>query len=107
MEGFGLPPLEAMGGGCIPACRDSGGVRNYMHGQFHRLLFPLSEKVPNIVREVATCVQQGTLPNEAVAKAAFQTGLQDSIAKRMESIRRVQQVLGEAAIEGSMAKATR
>lgn len=29
-EGFGLPPLEAMGAGCIPLCRDSGGVRAYM-----------------------------------------------------------------------------
>ena len=29
-EGFGLPPLEAMGGGCLPLCRDSGGVRSYM-----------------------------------------------------------------------------
>lgn len=29
-EGFGLPPLEAMGSGCIPFCRDSGGVMAYM-----------------------------------------------------------------------------
>jgi len=29
-EGFGLPPLEAMGSGCVPICRDSGGVRAFM-----------------------------------------------------------------------------
>jgi glycosyltransferase involved in cell wall biosynthesis len=29
-EGFGLPPLESMGAGCVPLCRDSGGVRAYM-----------------------------------------------------------------------------
>lgn len=29
-EGFGLPPLEAMGAGCVPLCRDSGGVRAFM-----------------------------------------------------------------------------
>ena len=31
-EGFGLPPLEAMGSGCVPICRDSGGVNAYMIG---------------------------------------------------------------------------
>ena len=31
-EGFGLPPLEAMGCGAIPLCRDSIGIRNYLYG---------------------------------------------------------------------------
>lgn len=39
-EGFGLPPLEAMGSGCIPICKDSGGVRNYMlHETISKYLF--------------------------------------------------------------------
>lgn len=33
-EGFGLPPLEAMGSGCVPVCRDAGGVNSYMTGEF-------------------------------------------------------------------------
>lgn len=32
-EGFGLPPLEAMGAGCVPVCRDSGGVRAFMQAE--------------------------------------------------------------------------
>jgi len=31
-EGFGLPPLEAMGSGCVPLCRNSGGVQAFMTG---------------------------------------------------------------------------
>jgi len=33
-EGFGLPPLEAMGAGCVPICRDSGGIRAYLNSEF-------------------------------------------------------------------------
>jgi glycosyltransferase involved in cell wall biosynthesis len=40
-EGFGLPPLEAMGAGCVPICRDSGGVRCYMVGSLAQNLVPL------------------------------------------------------------------
>jgi glycosyltransferase involved in cell wall biosynthesis len=40
-EGFGLPPLEAMGAGCVPICRDSGGVRCYMVGSLAQNLIPL------------------------------------------------------------------
>ncbi len=32
-EGFGLPPLEAMGAGCVPVCRDAGGINSYMTGE--------------------------------------------------------------------------
>lgn len=41
-EGFGLPPLEAMGAGCVPLCRDSGGVRAFMSiAPVSSLLVPL------------------------------------------------------------------
>ncbi|MFT5046377.1 MAG: glycosyltransferase involved in cell wall biosynthesis [Porticoccaceae bacterium] len=41
-EGFGLPPLEAMGAGCVPVCRDSGGPQSYMQGILRDLLLPLT-----------------------------------------------------------------
>jgi glycosyltransferase involved in cell wall biosynthesis len=42
-EGFGLPPLEAMGCACVPVCRASGGVRAYMYGDFlNELVLPLN-----------------------------------------------------------------
>lgn len=51
-EGFGLPPLEAMGAGCIPLCRDSGGVRAYMDDlNSHGLLLPKSYDIDKIYHE--------------------------------------------------------
>lgn len=45
-EGFGLPPLEAMGAGCVPLCRDSGGVRAFMRSApLAGLLLPLHVSV--------------------------------------------------------------
>lgn len=38
LEGFGLPPLEGMGQGCVPLCRDSGGVRNYLFDELGYLI---------------------------------------------------------------------
>lgn len=40
-EGFGLPPLEAMGSGCVPICRDSGGIRAYMVEKLEKNILPL------------------------------------------------------------------
>jgi glycosyltransferase involved in cell wall biosynthesis len=48
-EGFGLPPLEAMGAGCIPLCRDSGGVRAFMlDGPVANLLLPLTMPIEEV-----------------------------------------------------------
>jgi glycosyltransferase involved in cell wall biosynthesis len=44
-EGFGLPPLEAMGSGCVPVCRDSGGIRCYMKGPLKENVIPLDSPV--------------------------------------------------------------
>lgn len=45
-EGFGLPPLEAMAAGCVPLCRDSGGVRAFMSiAPVSSLLVPLDVPV--------------------------------------------------------------
>lgn len=49
-EGFGLPPLEAMGSGCVPICRDSGGVRAYMNNfESQGLLLKKSLTVDEII----------------------------------------------------------
>lgn len=51
-EGFGLPPLEAMGSGCVPLCRDSGGVRAFMKNNILQCnLIPLSINVDVILRQ--------------------------------------------------------
>jgi glycosyltransferase involved in cell wall biosynthesis len=50
-EGFGLPPLEAMGAGCVPICRDSGGVRAFMQEELlSALLVPIDAPIADIVR---------------------------------------------------------
>lgn len=51
-EGFGLPPLEAMGSGCVPLCRDSGGVRVYMENlEQYGLLLPLIFNLDQIFKK--------------------------------------------------------
>ena len=51
-EGFGLPPLEAMGAGCVPVCRDSGGVQTYMQGPLESQLLPQDWSVDRICDHV-------------------------------------------------------
>ena len=41
-EGFGLPPLESMGSGCVPICRNSGGINSFMTDGLDGLVLPLS-----------------------------------------------------------------
>lgn len=51
-EGFGLPPLEAMGCGCVPVVRDAGGPRVYMTGSFAPLMMDLAAGLPEIAAQV-------------------------------------------------------
>lgn len=53
-EGFGLPPLEAMGSGCVPVCRDSGGPQSYMRGALRDLLLPLTLPLADVYKTVFT-----------------------------------------------------
>lgn len=48
-EGFALPPLEAMGCGCVPICRDSGGPQAYMNDPLDTLLRPQHETLGDIL----------------------------------------------------------
>lgn len=56
-EGFGLPPLEAMGTGCVPLCRDSGGIRAFMNTEaLEPLLLPLSMPIDEVASAAAQLV---------------------------------------------------
>ncbi|WP_431048567.1 glycosyltransferase [Roseateles sp. L2-2] len=55
-EGFGLPPLEAMGAGCVPVCRDSGGVRAFMQTEALDGLLLSSDMPAERVFETATAL---------------------------------------------------
>lgn len=76
-EGFGLPPLEAMGAGCIPVCRDSGGVRAFMRdGPCSDLLLPLSMPVEAIVdRAEAVVHDPQRVQRRDAARGHFAQGL--------------------------------
>lgn len=76
-EGFGLPPLEAMGSGCVPLCRDAGGVRAYMQGELRDNLLPLSLEVDEILeRAVMLSRDEPRLTRlRLVARRIFEEGL--------------------------------
>jgi glycosyltransferase involved in cell wall biosynthesis len=79
-EGFGLPPLEAMAAGCIPICRDSGGVRAFMHNSpFINLLLPLSTPVEKILELGQDVIRDPNLNRRRMeARSHFQLGLKKS-----------------------------
>ena len=76
-EGFGLPPLEAMGSGCIPLCRDSGGVRAFMQGgALEALLLPLEMPIQDVfARGLGLVDNESALATlRSVAKDRFEAG---------------------------------
>jgi glycosyltransferase involved in cell wall biosynthesis len=75
-EGFGLPPLEAMGAGCIPICRDSGGVRAYVTDDLVDLLVPLDWRVDKIIDFSDSLLKSKNLLRYSnLAKEIFESGL--------------------------------
>lgn len=92
-EGFGLPPLESMGSGCIPYCRDSGGVRQYLIPEFSSLMFPRdfqTSKVVSKLLELRSDEEICTMfSNLAITK--FCEGYLDSSDTRNEEISRFMQ----------------
>ena len=97
VEGFGLPPLEGMGSGCVPVCRDSGGVRCYMRDDFAELLFSPETDLAEIVDEIARRLGSGALPSAETAQRAFVDGLEASRTSRRECIRRLQDLIAGTA----------
>lgn len=59
-EGFGLPPLEAMGSGCVAICRNSGGPQNYMKPPLDEFLFPLVYPIESIFQQVILILHNPT-----------------------------------------------
>lgn len=90
-EGFGLPPLEAMGAGCVPVCRDSGGVRAFMRESALRsMLLPLAlplEQVFNaarmLLRDPVRLQHLGELSREVFEKGG------ERAAQRLQTLRRI------------------
>ena len=76
-EGFGLPPLEAMGAGCVPLCRDSGGVRAFMAIEpLPSLLLPFDVPVEEVFRVGRSLISGGDLAAlSAASRSTFARGL--------------------------------
>ena len=82
-EGFGLPPLEAMGSGCVPLCRDAGGVRAYMQGELAENILPLALPAEDVLeRAVALAHDENHLTRlRMAAREIFDDGL-ERVAQR-------------------------
>lgn len=87
-EGFGLTPLEAMGQGCVPLCRDSGGVRSYMIGSLRANLIPLSESVESIWGRIKRILSDPDLLHERSASAVdiFRSGAEHAAVDRRDAL---------------------
>ncbi len=86
-EGFGLPPLEAMAAGCVPVCRDSGGVRCYMlDPRMCGNLLPASWSIGDLFDHIASLARDP----DALARQSqdachiFADGAAATIAQRQE-----------------------
>ena len=89
-EGFGLPPLEAMGSGCVPICRDSGGVRAYMKDGLEALIFPKSQSIADFLGQISELLDkpaQLAAYSDLTAKV-FSLGL-DRASRRSEVLARL------------------
>jgi glycosyltransferase involved in cell wall biosynthesis len=81
-EGFGLPPLEAMGAGCVPICRDSGGIRTYMTGELANLVVPLEWDLSKIIDYSDSLLNGGSLELYSIlSKKIFKSRLIDPASR--------------------------
>lgn len=76
-EGFALPPLEAMGAGCVPICRDSGGPQAYMVADLNSCLLPRNLSLGKVCDTVICLLNDPARWHtlSASAHAIFQRGL--------------------------------
>ena len=89
-EGFGLPPLEAMGSGCVPLCRDSGGIRAYMNGDLESLVEPQNLSMSQFVVRASELVDDADrlATMSGVAETVFARGLAQT-QQRLEALARL------------------
>lgn len=85
-EGFGLPPLEAMGSGCVPLCRDAGGVRSYMVEDLAGNLLPLNASLDEILERAEALIvdRAGWQHLSAASLRIFGRGI-SAFERRLES----------------------
>lgn len=74
-EGFGLPPLEAMGSGCIPFCRDSKGVNAYMQEGLSENVFSLDTKIDYIFAYISQLQEKNLTEMQTKCLSIFTLGL--------------------------------
>lgn len=83
-EGFALPPLEAMGSGCIPLCRDAGGVRCYMTGPLEKYLIPLDASMDSVAMQLRYIITEARSDSLLPARMTshFEEGLKAAMNSR-------------------------
>lgn len=83
-EGFGLPPLEAMGSGCVPVCRDSGGVRAYMTDDLEKLVHSRDLPMTRVIDVVDSLLRDGARWGylSSLARRVFDEGVNRAQARR-------------------------
>lgn len=88
-EGFGLPPLEAMGSGCVPLCRDSGGVRAFMsQPALSSMLIPLRWPIQAIFDKANELLRSPELQSLSVhCRQEFARGLDSAKHRAVDLVR--------------------
>ncbi len=101
-EGFGLPPLEAMAAGCVPVCRDSGGVRAYMERSplLADLVLPLQMPLTQVLERVSRLLgdEDGLQAASVQSQSVFMDGL---VSTRLAQRAFARRMSGHADVEGA------
>jgi len=94
-EGFGLPPLEAMGAGCVPLCRDSGGVRAFMsEPELRELLLPVELNLAEIYSAGCSLLaeEERLQRLSRLSRKVYETGLTTTRLARAATLQHLQQL---------------
>lgn len=90
-EGFGLPPLEAMGAGCVPVCRQAGGTSAYMVDALERLHVPPEASIGEVA-ELLRSILVSEVEWQGLSDASrriFEKGRHQSMASRVAAARTI------------------